>query len=90
MAGLDIEKEVGQSVISATNAKTPKALDETRESLLNKKRVKKRAKTKTNTLKFGAKVIEHSIPDIGMLDAERGKAYNKNSCGLSINLIKLL
>jgi len=34
-ARLDIEREVGQSIISAANAKTPKALDETRESLLS-------------------------------------------------------
>jgi len=33
----EIEKEVGRSIISQANAKTPKALDETREILLSEK-----------------------------------------------------
>jgi len=39
-ARLDIEKEVGRSVISPANAKAPQALNETRESLLLEKKKK--------------------------------------------------
>jgi len=39
-ARLDIEKEIGHSVISSANAKDPKSLDVTKQSLLEAKRKK--------------------------------------------------